>query len=67
MRREVRKWSLKEDESDLDNVDANSVKSEEGGDSVDPLGCLYCRNFHRSQKIKGGFLMENSKFGLMGS
>ena len=37
MRREVRKWSLKEDESDLDNVDANSVKSEEGGDAVDPL------------------------------
>ena len=37
MRREVRKWSLKEDESDLDNVDANSVKSEEGGDAVDPF------------------------------
>ena len=47
MRREVRKWSLKEDESDLDNVDANSVKSEEGGDAVDPLD-----DFHISQKKK---------------
>eukprot|EP00092_Neocalanus_flemingeri_P100231 GFUD01127998.1.p1 GENE.GFUD01127998.1~~GFUD01127998.1.p1 ORF type:complete len:983 (+),score=374.96 GFUD01127998.1:140-3088(+) len=61
--KEVKKWSLEEDESDEDEVDANGVNGEEGDGEVDPLDAYMSEVSREVRKIKGGLNLKNSKLG----
>jgi len=57
----VKKWSLEEDESDEDELDANGVNGEEGDGELDPLDAYMTEVSKEVRKIKGGLNMKNSK------
>jgi len=63
--KEVKKWSLEEDESDEDEVDANGVNGEEGDGEIDPLDAYMSEVSKEVRKIKGGLNMKNSKLGVV--
>eukprot|EP00092_Neocalanus_flemingeri_P036773 GFUD01040034.1.p1 GENE.GFUD01040034.1~~GFUD01040034.1.p1 ORF type:complete len:983 (+),score=375.88 GFUD01040034.1:216-3164(+) len=65
--KEVKKWSLEEDESDEDEVDANGVNGEEGDGEVDPLDAYMSEVSREVRKIKGGLNLKNSKLGSVKS
>merc|ERR1712142_549873 len=65
--KEVKKWSLEEDDEDEDDVDANGVNGDEGDGEIDPLDAYMSEVSKEVRKIKGGLNMKNSKIGLVGT
>jgi len=60
--KEVKKWSLEEDDEDEDDVDANGVNGDEGDGELDPLDAYMSEVSKEVRKIKGGLNMKNSKY-----
>merc|ERR1712240_658509 len=63
--KEVKKWSLEEDDEDEDDVDANGVNGDEGDGEIDPLDAYMTEVSKEVRKIKGGLSMKNSRLGIV--
>jgi len=63
--KEVKKWSLEEDDEDEDDVDANGVNGDEGDGEIDPLDAYMTEVSKEVRKIKGGLNMKNSRLGMV--
>merc|ERR1719193_1233621 len=63
--KEVKKWSLEEDDEDEDDVDANGVNGDDGDGELDPLDAYMSEVSKEVRKIKGGLNTKNSKYGIV--